>query len=294
MTTMYDDINLVTDVSTAMTARLAAPGPIGNTTASSVAATTVSASGLITPTSTVGIAGTVTNDSAQAGSIGEYKATAMTTVAATGTAFTAVGDSATTTLTSTAHGLVAGQAVSVSTSSALPTGFSATTNYYVTAGSVTVNTFTLSDTLAHAMAGTNAIAASSAGTGTQTVHGSCVLATTVAADICGLALTAGDWDVDALVFPGYGASTSVTSWALWIAQVGGSAQPSTAANVLAQGLTAAGAATANTTNTAACWVTAGTLRVSLSAAGYLALAAQATFSVSTLSPQALLRARRVR
>jgi len=34
--------------------------------------TTLSASGLITPTSTIGIKGTVTNDSAQAGSVGEF------------------------------------------------------------------------------------------------------------------------------------------------------------------------------------------------------------------------------
>jgi hypothetical protein len=39
---------------------------------SSLSATTINASGLITPTSTIGIKGTATNDSAQAGSVGEY------------------------------------------------------------------------------------------------------------------------------------------------------------------------------------------------------------------------------
>ncbi|SAL47547.1 hypothetical protein AWB74_02144 [Caballeronia arvi] len=46
--------------------------PIGATTASTGKFTTISATGLITPSSTVGIKGTATNDDAQAGSIGEY------------------------------------------------------------------------------------------------------------------------------------------------------------------------------------------------------------------------------
>jgi hypothetical protein len=50
----------------------AAPGPIGSTTASTGAFTTLSASGLISPASTVGIKGTSTNDNAQAGSVGEF------------------------------------------------------------------------------------------------------------------------------------------------------------------------------------------------------------------------------
>jgi hypothetical protein len=43
----------------------------GSTTPEPVAATTISATGLVSPSSTVGIKGTTTNDSAQAGSIGE-------------------------------------------------------------------------------------------------------------------------------------------------------------------------------------------------------------------------------
>lgn len=77
-------------------ATFAAPGPIGSTTASTGSFTTLNsvggalngslgsgtpaganvtalnASGLITPSSTVGIKGTATNDNAQAGSVGEY------------------------------------------------------------------------------------------------------------------------------------------------------------------------------------------------------------------------------
>lgn len=45
---------------------------LGVVNATTVNAATINATGLITPTSTVGIAGTITNDNAQAGSIGEY------------------------------------------------------------------------------------------------------------------------------------------------------------------------------------------------------------------------------
>lgn len=45
------------------------------------------------------------------------------------------------------HGLVAGDAVYLTTTGALPTGFTANTTYYVTATSLTANTFTLAATL---------------------------------------------------------------------------------------------------------------------------------------------------
>lgn len=44
----------------------------GSTTPEPVFATTISATGLISPTSTIGIKGTLTNDNANAGSVGEY------------------------------------------------------------------------------------------------------------------------------------------------------------------------------------------------------------------------------
>jgi hypothetical protein len=88
-------------------ATFAAPGPIGSTTASTGAfttlnsvggalngslgsgtpaganVTTLNASGLITPSSTIGIKGTATNDSAQAGSVGEYVTASASTVSLT-------------------------------------------------------------------------------------------------------------------------------------------------------------------------------------------------------------------
>ena len=270
-----------------------APGPIGNTTPSTGAFTTLSASGLITPTSAVGIAGTVTNDSAQAGSIGEYNATLMGQVAATGTVFTM----ATTNVCSltSAAGLANLQAVTVTNSGgALPTGLAAATNYYIGNLNVGALTCNLASSLANAIAGTF-ITTSGAGTGTQTLHGACSFVTsTNVYDICGLALAAGDYDVDAIVFPGEAASVSVTNWDLWITTAGGSTIPTTAAAILAQGLAGAQVATASVATDNKTWATSGTLRISLPSAGYLALAGNATFTVGTLSPQALLRARRVR
>jgi hypothetical protein len=54
---------------------LSSPGTIGNTAPNTGSFTTLSASGLITPSSTIGIKGTATNDSAQAGSVGEVSDT---------------------------------------------------------------------------------------------------------------------------------------------------------------------------------------------------------------------------
>jgi hypothetical protein len=50
---------------------LASPGPIGNITPGSIAATTITASSTITPSQTSGIVGTTTNNNANAGSVGE-------------------------------------------------------------------------------------------------------------------------------------------------------------------------------------------------------------------------------
>lgn len=68
--------------------------------------------------------------------------------------------------TKASHGLTTGLKVQVTTSTTLPTGISALTDYFVVV--VDVDTFKLSDTLAHALAGTNIIDISDVGTGTQT------------------------------------------------------------------------------------------------------------------------------
>lgn len=67
--------------------------------------------------------------------------------------------------TKTAHGLVTGVVGQMTTSNALPTGLSTSTNYWVI--SLSANTFALASSLANTIAGTQ-ITLSSAGTGTQT------------------------------------------------------------------------------------------------------------------------------
>lgn len=79
-------------------------------------------------------------------------------------AFTAVA--ATDICTKTAHGMKTGLKVQVSTSSALPGGLSAATDYFVIV--LTADTFKLATSLNNANAGT-AIDLTTAGTGTQTI-----------------------------------------------------------------------------------------------------------------------------
>lgn len=87
------------------------------------------------------------------------------------------GDSATVTITIAspgvvtwnAHGLPAGTAVEFTTTGSLPSGLTAGTKYYVANDTnLTANTFAVSDTKAHALAGTNQINTSGSQSGTQT------------------------------------------------------------------------------------------------------------------------------
>ena len=67
------------------------------------------------------------------------------------------------------HGFIAGTPVAFTTTGALPTGLVANTIYYVTNdGTLTTNTFHVSDTSAHALAGTNTVTTSGSQSGTQT------------------------------------------------------------------------------------------------------------------------------
>lgn len=67
------------------------------------------------------------------------------------------------------HGLPAGSAVEFTTTGSLPTGLTAGTVYYVANdANLTTNTFAVSDTKAHALAGTNQIDTSGSQSGVQT------------------------------------------------------------------------------------------------------------------------------
>lgn len=71
-----------------------------------------------------------------------------------------------------AHAMPAGTPVCLVTTGALPTGLLTSTVYYVANDSnLTTNTFSLSDTLAHANAGTNQITTTGSQSGTHTAYG---------------------------------------------------------------------------------------------------------------------------
>ena len=86
--------------------------------------------------------------------------------------------------------------INFTTSSALPTGITAGTNYFIIGSTYSsgAGTFQIADTAAHALAATNAINVTGAGTGTQTgVLGALATTNTVYAG-AGAYLTAGNWD----------------------------------------------------------------------------------------------------
>lgn len=78
-----------------------------------------------------------------------------------------VNQNPTNTITITAHGLLTGTAVTLTTTGGLPTGLSTSTTYYII--TVDANTVSFASSLANAKAGT-AIHLTSAGTGTGTVN----------------------------------------------------------------------------------------------------------------------------
>lgn len=69
--------------------------------------------------------------------------------------------------TKASHGFYTGLKVQVSSDDTLPGGLSGGTDYFVIVGNA--NTFSLSDTYAHAIAGTNIVNITDSGTGTHTI-----------------------------------------------------------------------------------------------------------------------------
>lgn len=160
--------------------------------------------------------GTTTNNSATAGNVGEYatanigggSATITVTIAAPGV------------VTWTAHpysinssGISACGAINFTTTGALPTGLAVATNYYASA--VDANTLRLSTTVANCLAGTY-ITTTGSQSGTHTGQAWALLANITAADIGGMALTAGEWDIDihGLFLPG--STTNITYLWVWL------------------------------------------------------------------------------
>lgn len=238
-----------------------------------------------TGTGSVGFQGSNAADSAPAGFIGEYLVN--TGMGNSNTATISIATPAV--ITATAHGISPLTIVYFSTTGALPTGLSTFINYYVTAGSVTANTFQLSTTMANALAGVS-IATSGSQSGVQTYHTGGLPGSGSTFDAQGLQLNAGDYDCQGSVNPSYGGATSVTFQSAWLTTSGGSALP-TFQNAVFQGLNSI---TMNATVQPANAFSTGLVRVSLSSPGMVVMASQYTFTVSSLSLYSQIRCRRVR
>ena len=251
--------------------------------------------------SPAGIVGTTTNDSAPAGEIGEYVSSMHGTVSATGIALVGtngppVASPVVCTLVALDSGATFANGQSVFLTGTVGTGLVANTNYFVCNFNPATLTFNLASTLAKAMAvpPTPDMDVTVIGSGTTTIHQGVYGTSTTAADVMGLALSPGDWDVDAVVANVLVSTAQLTVMAAWLAQVGGSSLPTTSASIFAQGLFQTGTVTYTTLGAMPLAPIAGTLRISLSAPGYVALACKNTFGTAQVNPQGFIRARRVR
>ena len=251
--------------------------------------------------SPAGIVGTTTNDSAPAGEIGEYVSSMHGTVSATGIALVGtngppVASPVVCTLVALDSGATFANGQSVFLTGTVGTGLVANTNYFVCNFNPATLTFNLASTLAKAMAvpATPDMDVTVIGSGTTTIHQGVYGTSTTAADVMGLALSPGDWDVDAVVANVLVSTAQLTVMAAWLAQVGGSSLPTTSASIFAQGLFQTGTVTYTTLGAMPLAPIAGTLRISLSAPGYVALACKNTFGTAQVNPQGFIRARRVR
>jgi hypothetical protein len=239
------------------------------------------------------VQGTNTNDQATAGDVGEYRAAGQDTYTF---ANVTISNASPGVVTYTAHPYntcrlsaastaCVGAAFYLTTSGTLPTPLSPSTNYYICTV-IDANSFTLATSVANAIAGT-CINTSSAGSGTHTGHGAAIHVTTVALDVAGMSLAAGDWDVWITGQFVPAASTVVTQGVLSISQT-------SATSVLRNGffgvvtLPAAGNTGGNQS------AVAGPIRVSLSGTTTIFAVAKSDFTVSTQESSVLLQARRRR
>jgi hypothetical protein len=118
-----------------------------------------------------------------------------------------------------AHGLSPLSVVQFATNGSLPTGLTAGTNYYVTAGaSLLTNSFQVSTTIANAVAGTS-VNFTGSQSGTQTAVNSAAVPTATGVDIVALQVTAGIWDIWGQLHIGNGGAATINEFAAFIATI---------------------------------------------------------------------------
>lgn len=234
--------------------------------------------------------GTNTNDNAAAGWSGEFTNAQCPGPSTTATITVTIASPAV--VTWTAHPFI-GTAprfdacpVVFTTTGALPTGITASTQYWIIPTTISGNNFSIATSVANAIAGT-AVNTSGTQSGTHTGTAGSVLTTATAKDVTGLALTAGDWDCSAILARGLAGTTSVTLLKTSISGTsatdgtipsGTMIQFAEAATVLGNDITE----------------NMGPVRVLNSGTANTFLVADDTFTVSTNKAYGTLRCRRVR
>ena len=220
--------------------------------------------------------GTKTNDSANAGNVGEYKS--LVTKASNTTASITCTSATPAVVTWTTHGLSTGSAFYFTGTA--PTGLVQLTTYYINV--IDANTFNVATTLANLFAGTY-VATSSTGSGLTGFAGT-NMATATAIDVGGLNLTAGDWDVSGNVVFNAAAGTTVSDIRAWLSTSPASLPAVPLYQVEQTTFTTAGIQSLATPPT----------RVSLAATTPVSLSAYSAFAVSTLNGSGIIQAWRAR
>lgn len=229
---------------------------------------------------TAAIRGTGTNDSAAAGFVGEYKECINNTPA---NATVTITQASPAVITDTGHGLSIAALVTFTTTGALPTGLTAGTSYYISSQNYATNSYSVSTSVANALAGTS-VDTSSAGSGTHTrVSQQSSLTSGTNIDVGGLSLTAGDWDVEGIVRFAVATTTTITNLQGYIS--------STSATISNSGLSVTfGGAAINGIYS----LLVGRWRISLSVTTNIFLVQRSVFGTSTLGANGKLWARRIR
>jgi|EndMetStandDraft_8_1072994.scaffolds.fasta_scaffold24253_2 hypothetical protein len=221
-----------------------------------------------------------TSDSAAAGALGEYIEAAGTAAIATVT----ISNSAPAVISDAAHGLSIGAVVNFITTGAFPAGLSVSTNYYVSSQGFGQNSYSVSASVANALAGIS-INTSDAGSGTHTRMGNGIVTTVTNLDLIGLSLSAGDWVVGGNIRFSPGATTTVNSYQGGV-NTTSATLPSTM-DVAIVGYNALVLANAGS-------IVVPQRRISLAAPTTVFLVARANFGTATLNATGKIWARRVR
>jgi len=228
------------------------------------------------------VSGTTTNDNAPTGKVGEF----MSCLGSNQSAAVTITIASPGVITWTGHGLTTAAAFTLTTTGALPTGLTAGTTYYAIV--LNSNTIEAATSVANAFAGTP-VNTSGSQSGTQTGTASANLANAVPVDICGLQLTAGDWDIYGFGYIVPANTTTVTSVISSVSSTANTLDLSTLGAAYINRFstfTSAGLGMGGFTN--------GPVRASLSGTTVYHLVNQSSFATSTATGYGGIRARRVR